>query len=145
VTNRGVEKSLLETEGSILNCEFSPTASDLYCLLTELIEGEQYREQPYLVSIDLETTEITPLLTLPESQDIEMSLSPDGLALLFDQAMTVQTSDPSNLTLRNNSGDAIIDSRLWLLVPTPTLTKNPTQKPELEELPISGLMPLWLP
>ncbi len=145
VTNQGVEKNLLETKGSILQCEFSPTASDLYCLLTELIEGEQYREQPYLVSINLETSEVIPLLTLPESQDIEMSLSPDGLALLFDQAMTVETTDQSNFTLRNNSGDAIINSRLWLLVPTPTLTENPSQQPALEELPISGLTPLWLP
>ena len=145
VSNQGVEKNLLETEGSILQCEFSPTASDLYCLLTELIEGEEYREQPYLVSIDLESAKIIPLLTLPESQDIEMSLSPDGLALLFDQAMTVETTDQSNFILRNNSGEAIINSRLWLLVPTPTLTENPSQQPELEELPISGLTPLWLP
>jgi len=145
VTNQGVEKNLLNTEGSILNCEFNPTATDLYCLLTELIDSEQYREQPYLVSIDLESTEIIPLLTLPESQDITMSLSPDGLALLFDQAMTVNSADNSHPTLRSNSGEAIIDSRLWLLVPTPTLTDNPAQQPELEELPISGLTPLWLP
>ncbi len=145
VTNQGVEKNLLNTEGSILNCQFNPTATDLYCLLTELIDSEQYREQPYLVSINLESTEIIPLLTLPESQDITMSLSPDGLALLFDQTMSVNSADNSHPTLRSNSGEAIIDSRLWLLVPTPTLTDNPAQQPELEELPISGLTPLWLP
>jgi len=145
VTNQGVEKNLLNTEGSILNCQFNPTATDLYCLLTELIDSEQYRKQPYLVSINLESTEIIPLLTLPESQDITMSLSPDGLALLFDQTMSVNGADNSHPTLRSNSGEAIIDSRLWLLVPTPTLTDNPAQQPELEELPISGLTPLWLP
>ncbi|AFZ42980.1 hypothetical protein PCC7418_0761 [Halothece sp. PCC 7418] len=145
VTNRGVEKNLLNTEGSILNCEFNPTATHLYCLLTEVVDQEQYREQPYLVSINLETTEILPLLSLPEYQDIDMSLSPDGFALLFDQVMTVSSANPNNYTLRSDSGKAIIDSRLWLLVPTPTLTNNPAQQPKLEELPISGVTPLWLP
>lgn len=145
VTNRGVEKNLLNTEGSILSCEFSPTATDLYCLLTEVVERDPYREQPYLVSIDLETAVVVPLLTLPEDQDIAMSLSPDGLALLFDQVMTVNSAAGVNPILRSDSGEAIIDSRLWLLVPTPTLTNNPSQQPELEELPISGLTPLWLP
>ncbi|MDR9403512.1 MAG: Ig-like domain-containing protein [Halothece sp. Uz-M2-17] len=145
VTNRGVEKNLLDIEGSILSCEFSPAGTDLYCLLTEVIDDEQYREQPYLVSINLETTEVLPLLTLPKHQDIAMSLSPDGLALLFDQVMTINNYDPSHPTLRSDSGKAIIESRLWLLVPTPALIDNPTQQPELEELPISGLTPLWLP
>jgi hypothetical protein len=144
VTNQGVEKNLLNTDGSILSCEFSPTATHLYCLLTQLIKGDQYREQPYLVSINLETTEIIPLLTLPEYRDVEMSLSPDGLAILFDQIMTVNNPSNSHQTLRSDSGEAIIGSRLWLLVPTPTLTKDPSQQPKLEELPIPGLAPLWL-
>lgn len=146
VTNRNIEKNLLNTNGSILSCEFNPTVTHIYCLLTELIEGEKYQEQPYLVSINLETAAVTPLLTLPEYRDVEMSLSPDGLALLFDQIMTVrETSETAVKTLRSDSGEAIIGSRLWLLVPTPTLTKDPNQKPQLEELPISGLSPFWLP
>lgn len=145
VTNRGEEKNLLDTQGSILSCEFNPTGSDLYCLLTELLEGEEYREQPYLVSINIETTETTPLVTLPEYRDVAMSLSPDGLALLFDQILTVSDPANGNPTLRSDSGEAIIGSRLWLLVPTPTLTNDPTEQPQLEELPLSGLAPLWLP
>lgn len=145
VTNRGTEKKLLDTNGSILRCEFSPSVTNLYCLITQLVDVEEYREQPYLVSINLDNETITPLLTLPEDQDIEMSLSPDGLAILFDQTMTVSDPPKDVPSLDNDSGEAIIDSRLWLLVPTPTLTQDPTQQPKLEELPLSGLAPLWLP
>jgi len=145
VTNQGIEKNLLNTEGSILSCEFTPTASHLYCLLTEVLNGEQYREQPYLISINLETAEITPLLTLPEYRDLAMSLSPDGLGLLFDQAMTVSNNGNPTPTLRSDAGEAIIGSSLWLLVPTPNLAESPTTQPELKELPIAGLNPLWLP
>lgn len=145
VTNQGLEKNLINTDGSILNCQFSPTVKNLYCLLTQLIEGETYREQPYLVSINLENFQVTPLLTLPEYRDVQMSLSPDGLALLFDQVMTISNNANTTPTLRSNSGESIIGSSLWLLVPTPTLTQDPKQQPELEELPIPGLDPLWLP
>jgi len=145
VTNQGVEKNLLETEGSILSCEFSPTVTHLYCLLTDLVKGKPYQETPYLVSIDLETTETTPLLTLPESRDMAMSLSADGLGLLFDQIMTVSNRPDAAPTLRSDAGETIIGSRLWLLIPTPTVTETPSSQPELKELPISGLKPLWLP
>ncbi len=145
VTNRGVEKKLLDTDGSILSCEFSPTATNLYCLLTQVVNLETYQEQPYLVSINLELERVTPLLTLPNNQDITMSLSPDGLAILFDQTMTVSNPFEPNLSLENDSGQVILDSRLWLLVPTPTLTQDSTQEAKLEELPISGINPLWLP
>lgn len=144
VTNQGVEKNLLETEGSILSCKFSPTVTHLYCLLTELIKEKPYREKPYLVSIDLETTETTPLLTLPEYRDVAMSLSADGLGLLFDQIMTVNHSTDAMPTLRSDTGETIIGSRLWLLILTPP-TEAPSPQPELKELPISGLKPRWLP
>lgn len=145
VTNQGVEKNLLNIEGSILSCEFSPTVSHLYCLLTEVLQGKQYREQPYLVSINLETAELIPLLTLPEYRDVAMSLSPDGLGILFDQIMTVSNGEKATPTLRSDAGEAIIGSQLWLLVPTPTLTESPNPQPELKELPIAGVNPLWLP
>ena len=145
VNNRGVEKNLLDTDGSILGCEFSPRATHLYCLLTELIEGEDYQEQPYLVSIDLETEDVTPMMTLPEYQDIEMSLSPDGLALLFDQIITVNNPENGSQTLRSDSGEIIIGSSLWLLIPGSPLTASSHDHSQLEELPIAGLGPKWLP
>ncbi len=140
VNNHGVEKNLLETEGSILSCDFSPRATDLYCLLTEVIEGDQYREKPYLVSINLDNNQVTPIVTLPEYREIEMSLSPDGLALLFDQIITVNGSENSSQILRSDAGKVIIGSSLWLLIPV----SNP-QQAQLEELPILGLAPKWLP
>ncbi|QDZ40532.1 hypothetical protein FRE64_11555 [Euhalothece natronophila Z-M001] len=145
VNNRGVEKNLLDTDGSILSCEFSPRGTHLYCLLTELMEGEDYQEQPYLVSIDLETEDVTPMMTLPEYQDIEMSLSPDGLALLFDQIITVNNPENRSSTLRSDSGETIIGSSLWLLIPGSPLTASSHDHSQLEELPIAGLGPKWLP
>ena len=142
VNNQGVEKNLLDTHGSILECEFSPRGSYLYCLLTQLMEGEEYQEQPYLASINLDTEDVTPIMTLPEYRDIEMSLSPDGLALLFDQIITVNNPENVSQTLRSDSGEIIIGSSLWLLIPGSKSAENQSQ---LEELPIAGLAPKWLP
>jgi hypothetical protein len=63
-------------------------------LLTQLIKGEEYQEEPFFASIDLKAanenkqTLVKPLVVLPNQRDIQMSLSPDGLALLFDQLGT---------------------------------------------------------
>lgn len=142
VNNQGVEKNLLDTDGSILECEFSPRGSYLYCLLTQLIEGEEYQEQPYLASINIDTENVTPIMTLPEYRDIEMSLSPDGLALLFDQIVTVNNPENVSPSLRSDSGEIIIGSSLWLLIHG---SKNAENQSQLEELPIAGLAPKWLP
>ncbi len=140
VTNQGVEKELLRTTGSILSCEFAPQKQNLYCLLTQLVKGEQYQEQPYLAEIDLQESKVLPLLLLPIQRDIQMSLSPDGFALLFDQIV----SDPKPSTadgLRTNEGQAIATSHLWLMPLTPAATGK--LKPE--QLPLPGLHPRWLP
>jgi len=78
VTNQGVQKQLLRTTGSILNCQFDPLKPNLYCLLTQLLDGKTYQEQPYLTAIDLKTGKQTPLVVLPNQPDVEMSLAPDG-------------------------------------------------------------------
>ena len=145
VNNQGKEKNLLETDGSILDCQFSPRGNYLYCLLTQLIKGEQYQEQPYLVSINLETNDVVPILTLPEYQDIEISLSPDGLALLFDQIVTANHPNRPPQPLRSDSGEIIVGSSLWLLIPRPLITKNMNEKSQLEALPLAGVAPKWLP
>ncbi|MFP4135246.1 MAG: hypothetical protein ACLFQP_12010 [Halothece sp.] len=145
LNNQGVEKNLLDTDGSILDCEFNPRGSYLYCLLTQLIEGEEYQEQPYLVSINLDTEEVTPMMTLPEYRDLEMSLSPDGLALLFDQIVTANNPENVSPALRSDSGEIIIGSSLWLLIPISSVTASSKDKSQLEELPIAGLAPKWLP
>lgn len=53
VTNAGIQKELWRTYGSILKAEFDPTQQILYCLVTRLIPGETYQEEPYLIAIDL--------------------------------------------------------------------------------------------
>ncbi len=142
VNSQGIEKELLNTQGSIIDCQFTPTANQLYCLLTELLEGDEYREQPYFAKLDIKTGKVTPLAKLSDYQDIKISLSPDGLALLFDQVLT---SDDTSLTdnLTNNSGQAIVGGKLWLLIPP--INNNPNSKADLKELPLVGFRPQWLP
>ncbi|NES95647.1 MAG: hypothetical protein F6K32_10520 [Desertifilum sp. SIO1I2] len=146
VTNQGTQKELLKTTGSIFNCQFSPNKAQLYCLLSQLLEGEVYQEVPYLAAIDLQTGIETPLVALPDQRDAQLSLSPDGIALLFDQAVTgepqAQTVGPTTST-----GQTIVSSRLWLLALTDASEQTPGLQILLqpEELPFRGVRPRWLP
>lgn len=142
VDNRGVQKKLLDLTGSIIDCQFNPDRTYLYCLLTQLLPGEEYQEQPYFARIDLKTAKVVPLATLPEYRDIKISLAPDGLGILFDQVIT--SDDPTGInSLTNNSGEAIIGGHLWLLIPPSETTAN--SQPEIQELPLVGFRPQWLP
>ena len=143
VTNQGVQKELLRTNGSIIDAKFDPASTTLFCLLTQLLKGEQDRELPYLVAIDLKTAKLTPLLELPEQRDIQMSMSPDGLALLFDRVVTT-TVPPKGESLTTSDGQAIASSSLWILPLTPD-TPESTAGLQLEQLPIPGFHPRWLP
>ncbi|NEQ31263.1 MAG: hypothetical protein F6K04_09680 [Leptolyngbya sp. SIO4C5] len=147
VTNQGEEKELLTATGSILEAKFDPTNRILYCLASELIEAEEYVEQPVLTSVNVETGEIRDLLALPPQRNISISLAPDGLALLFDQVVSVEASAPSDL--RADDGSAISTSRIWLLplfkTPIERTEGMPTQAIQPQELPFAGLRPTWLP
>jgi hypothetical protein len=141
INNQGVQKELLRTTGSVLNAQFDPTKQLLYCLLTTLIPGETYREEPFLGAINLKTGKLLPLLKLPSQRDIQVSLAPDGLAILFDQ--TVTNPQDTQKSLQDSTGKEIASSRLWLL-PLVSLEANTNNiKPEL--LPLAGLRPRWLP
>jgi hypothetical protein len=148
VTNQGVQKELLRTTGSVLSCDFTPTKDTLYCLLTQLIKGDEYQEEPFLAAIDLKASPgsqlppVKPLVVLPNQRDIQMSLSPDGLALLFDQ---LATRPPlATDTLRTNEGQAIATGLLWLLpLANSTPSTTPTQLQPEQLLP--GFHPQWLP
>ncbi|HHP7229608.1 MAG TPA: hypothetical protein ACFCUY_01965 [Xenococcaceae cyanobacterium] len=140
VNNQGVQKELLNLAGSIIDCQFNPTATQLYCLLSELKPGDEYREQPYLAAIDLKTSETTPLLALPEYQDSRISIAPDGLGVLFDQVLTTDTLSSNDITT-TDSGETIVTSRLWLLIP-PSETAPQHQ---VEQLPFIGFNPQWIP
>ncbi|MEA5626618.1 Ig-like domain-containing protein [Nostoc sp. UHCC 0251] len=147
VTNQGVQKQLLKTTGSILSCQFDVASPTLYCLLTQLVSKEQYIEQPYVVAIDLKTGQQKPLLVLPPAQrNVQMSLSADGLGLLFDQVVP-QANPPASLptnTLKTDDGDAIATSSLWLM-PLLPIADAATVEIRPEQLPLAGFRPRWLP
>ncbi|MBW4452604.1 MAG: Ig-like domain-containing protein [Nostoc indistinguendum CM1-VF10] len=147
VTNQGVQKQLLKTTGSILSCQFDIASPTIYCLLTQLVSKEQYIEQPYVVAIDLKTGQQKPLLVLPPAQrNVQMSLSADGLGLLFDQVVP-QANPPASLppnTLKTDDGDAIATSSLWLM-PLLPIADAATVEIRPEQLPLAGFRPRWLP
>lgn len=139
VNNQGIEKELINLEGSIIDCQFNPTATHLYCLLTELRSEPEFYEQPYLAEIDLKTTEIIPLLALPEYQDSQISVAPDGLGVLFDQVLTTNGESTDNQS--GNGSPDVVHSRMWLLIPP--LEENASH--QVEQLPLVGFNPQWLP
>jgi hypothetical protein len=142
VNNQGVQKKLADIKGSILDCQFTANNTYLYCLLTELLEGEEYQEKPYFARIAIATSQLTPLAILPDYRDTKLSLAPDGIGILFDRIVTDNSTNP-NTPLFANSGEPIRESRLWLLIPPDADTPDTT--PQLQELPMRGFRPQWLP
>lgn len=143
VTNQGKEIELLRTEGSVLDAQFSPDNQTLYCVLTNLLPGDEYIEQPFLTAIDIESTERTDLVLLPVQQSVQMSLAPDGLGLLFDQS--VASNNATNEALpQTEDGRVITASQLWFL---PLLEDEQDQliAADPEALSIAGVYPRWLP
>lgn len=146
VNNQSIEKELINIKGSIIDCDFNYSGSNLYCLLTELIEKkEEYLEQPYFVFINIKNSKVIPLVALPNYQDIKLSLAPDSMGILFDQLKPSsevshgETKEQEELI--TDSGESIIGSRLWLL----TLPSAQSPTPQLEELQIAGFKPQWSP
>lgn len=136
VDNLGTEQQILSTTGSIWDAIFSPAKDIIYCLATELkTTGDSSREEPYLTAIDLKTKKVLMLMLLPIQQGIQMSLSPDGLALMFDQ------SDRGDSTDRILSGES--NGILWL-VPIPANIRELTTPLTARQLPLSGWHPRWL-
>lgn len=142
VTNQGTEQEILRTKGSILDAKFDPTNQIIYCLITKLIEGEEYREEPLIAALDIETQKLTPLVLLPNQRNIHISLSADGLGLLFDQESNRLTASDS----LDRDRSAAIDSRLWLLpLDINLFTQEDSVQLQPERLPFVGLRPGWLP
>ncbi len=137
VTDRGIETQIFKTNGSIWDAKFSPGKDLIYCLATELkTQGENSREEPYLAAIDINTKKILMMLLLPIQQGIQMSLSPDGLALMFDQ---IADGESTNQIVQGASTGI-----LWL-VPIPPNIRQLTTPVTAERLPLSGWHPRWLP
>ncbi|NMG21264.1 Ig-like domain-containing protein [Brasilonema bromeliae] len=146
--NQGVQKPLLRTKGSILSCQFDTASPTLYCLLTQLLPGELYQEQPYLVAIDLKTMQQKPLLVLPpDHRNVQMSLAPDGLGLLLDQVVpqTTPTDSSQANMLTTDEGQPIATSSLWLIPLLPISDPSAVNEIKPQQLPLVGFHPRWLP
>jgi hypothetical protein len=144
----GTTKELFQTFAPIVNCKLEPREEKiLYCLKIGLVQREeqQFREEAYLAAIDLETAKEVPLLVLPIYRNVQMSMSPDGVALLFDQ---IVTSFPNtNTDLRTDRAEAIVNGRLWLLtLPELETVQTGTKLSQIlpEELN-PGFQPQWIP
>jgi hypothetical protein len=136
VNNQGLEAQIFKTNGSIWDARFSPAKDIIYCLATELkTKGNNSQEEPYLTAIDLKTKKILMMMLLPIQQGIQMSLSPDGIALMFDQ---IDGGVSTNEIVQGGSNGI-----LWL-VPIPTNIRELTTPVTAERLPISGWHPRWL-
>jgi hypothetical protein len=146
VSNQGVEKELLKTDGNILSAEFDPTKKNLYCLVTKRLPGKDYVEEPYLIAINLKTAKRSDLLKLPIQRDIQMSLAPDGLGILFDQVLDQpdKKGEKPAGQIRGSDGKAIESSRLWFF-PIVLDEANMTQPADPQALELPGLRPRWLP
>jgi hypothetical protein len=143
VNNQGTDKEVLKTDGAILSAQFDPAKKNLYCLITRRIPGDVYQEQPYLTAIYLPTTEVIDLLKLPIQRDVQMSLSPDGLGILFDQATDAPDSKQAG-AVRGSEGKAIATSKLWFF-PVLQDEKGRPLSAEPQEVGLMGLRPRWLP
>ncbi len=146
VTNQGNEIEIFKTApyGNILEAKFDPTKTVLYCLLSRVLEEEEeYEEELYIAKLNLKTNELTTLIILPNQREVELSLSPDGLTLLFDQTITKTTEEHRG---GNGEKEAIAtSSRIWLLPLGETTSDASQVKIQPEELPFVGFSPRWLP
>ena len=143
VIQNGTAKELSRTISPTIGCRFRARSPDLYCLKTDLIEQNgQYQEEPFLSVINLETTKEVPLLALPNYSDVQMSVSPDGIVLLFDQVLTMAPS-PNSQPITED-GQAIAAGLLWLL-PLPKLQPGNDSVEVVPQELLPGFHPLWLP
>jgi hypothetical protein len=152
INKEGEAKPLFQTLAPVVNCQLEPREERLlYCLKIGLVQrGEQqFNQEAYIAAIDLETIKEVPILGLPNYQNVSLSMSPDGVVLLFDQLFT--NIAVANAEIRTDSGEAILKGSLWLL-PLPELqtiqadTKPPKIDPKkLEELEDPGFQPQWIP
>ncbi|CCI20040.1 conserved exported hypothetical protein [Microcystis aeruginosa PCC 9807] len=145
LNDRGESRLLLRTANPIISCEFEPRQEKtLYCLKSDLVMGSdgKVKEEPFLGIIELETGKMIPLLALPNYRDVQMSMSPDGVALLFDQLATIPFGVGNDLV--TGEGSSIADGRLWLLPLPDQFSPNSIPKILPQELN-AGFKPRWLP
>ncbi len=186
VSSAGVEKQLLETNGSILSAQFSDNNQLLYCLVNRLVEGpglsanaaqtsspdtepnseegiatdsagaaepensgsseldlgdQPYQVVPYLSVINVKTGQEQKLLEMPPQPEITMSPSPDGIAILFDETLVLDSQS-------SGSSFSGATDRLWLLPLFSTEAERMNEQPiplPPAQLEVAGRHPIWLP
>jgi hypothetical protein len=139
------KKLLFRSPKPFLDCQLEPRRQQsLYCLQSDLVVNPsgQLQEEPFLSIIDLQKSQDIPLLALPNYRDVEISMSPDGVALLFDQVVTTPLAQKHNLI--TSSGQNIADGRLWLL-PLPEVLNDQTSQTIIPQELNPGFKGRWLP
>lgn len=137
VTNQGEETALLDATGTIISAEFDPTNRILYVLASDLLPGDEYREQPYLAAIALtDNPEPLKLLNLPPQARVSLDISPDGLAALLSVAVAAE-DDPTQEQIQTVLMP-LFQTTEQRLAGTPVATD-----PQI--LPFGGINPAWLP
>jgi hypothetical protein len=134
LADKGRSTEIFKSFSSIFSCQFEPRqAQTIYCIKNDLtVDNGQYRQLPFLTAINLQTKQNFSLLSLPNSQDVRLTISPDGALLLFDQ--TIASSIGQTTAITNGS--------LWRL---PLLDIEATGKTVPPQQLITGFHPQWLP
>lgn len=134
--NKVLEGEVVEGEDA-LSVEITPLEAELD------LSKELYSFSPYLSVINVGTGEEKKLLEMPPQPEITVSLSPDGLAILFDEVLASDMQGASDSETYDGP-----THRLWLLPLFDTLearmSREPTALPPTE-LDIAGRHPAWLP
>jgi dipeptidyl aminopeptidase/acylaminoacyl peptidase len=139
------QREILRGPYPLLTCRFDPRSpTTAYCLQADFVQrqGETPQPEPYLAVIDLTSGQTRPLISLPNYPEVDLTIAPDGLALLFDQVATATPLSPNDLL--TNSKMSIVDGQVWLL----PLPGNPNQQEEADPNPqelTSGFAPQWMP
>jgi hypothetical protein len=112
--------------------------------MTQLIPGKEYSQQISLSAIDLKTFNVEPLWAASNQSDVQMSVSPDNLALLLDQ-VAITGALPAKEDLTTETGSAIKNSHLVLLPLLNRTSELTTKSVPHQELSLTGFHPRWLP
>ena len=148
VSNEGEEKPLLTVTGAVIDAQFDPTGDLLYCLTSELIASDTYQLQPSVWVIDLRTDAKTELVKLPPQPSARMSLSPDGLAMLFNESIIDGLASQETGLTGESDPEAALAATIGVmpLYETAAARLNRTPQPaQVQLLPFSGLYPVWIP
>jgi hypothetical protein len=136
VSNTGVTREVLSTEGSILAGEFAPTGTTFYCLVSRA-NPTDLTESPELVALNWQTNTQIPIARANFPQELNFSVAPDGGSLLYS---LLQPSDgvPDPKAPLSQIGQSIVDGQVWLLN-----LRDP--HPGSEPLEMAGVNVAWIP